>query len=42
MAVKQILHTNKGIWFNFIPVARILKAVTSKLIEPKILLKPFK
>jgi hypothetical protein len=42
IAVKQILHTNKGIWFNCIPAARIPATVTNKLMLPKILLKPFK
>jgi len=41
-AVKQILHTKRGIWFKAIPAERIPKAVTKRLILPRMLLKPFK
>jgi len=39
-AVKQILHTNKGIWFKRIPAARIPATVTKRLMLPRILLNP--
>jgi hypothetical protein len=41
-AVNTIDHTNNGIWFSFIPAARIPATVTSMFIEPKIELRPFK
>jgi hypothetical protein len=42
IAVKQILQTKRGIWFNDIPADRIPKAVTNRLMLPRMLLRPFK
>jgi hypothetical protein len=38
--VKITAQANRGIWLAFIPTARMPITVTSKLILPRILLKP--